>query len=589
MHDRSRRADPPAWLLLLAFTIIAIALAFPAVSRLHTSVAGNSGDSLLNLWIMRSVQTGLPHGWHAFWDARIFHPALNTLAYSETLLPEALVHWILRPVFGDAMSFNLIYLAAWVLCSWWTYLLARRVVTHWSAAFVAALAFTYSSVRMAHHGHFQLVVGGAFVPLVILLLLRLLERPSVPRGLALGVAFAATALTASYYGAMLGVVVVVILGGWLIDQRHPPTRAQLLELGAAAGVVLVLVAPISVQYVRIQRDPIFRHAFDPTMAARPGDYLAAPSPNHLVHWLPAIGSASSPTRDVEHRLFPGLLALGLGALGLYWLVREIRRRGWRAGRARDLVLIAVAGLLVTFLAFGDWFRVEGHRIWLPFALLRHAVPGFAGIRAVSRFAVLGELALAVFAAVGLDRVLHRLAPRRRWVLVALLTAFVILESAVGLQFVRVPTSHDDGGVDVVLRSAPRGVVLELPIVSSSDGGEAWAFVETPRQLVAVHDGDPRVNGYSGFEPAGFNKQARTLNRFPLPAALAQARALGVRYVVLRTKLVGSITPSSYTKQLDADGVGRYTDATARRMLRALPPGGADHVDRVPGGYVIELR
>jgi hypothetical protein len=589
VQDRTRRADPPAWLLLLAFTIIAIALAFPAVSRFHSSLAGNSGDSLLNLWIMRSVQTGLPHGWHAFWDARIFHPALNTLGYSETLLPEALVHWVLRPVFGDAMSFNLIYLAAWVLCSWWTYLLARRVVTYWAAAFVAALAFTYSSIRLAHHGHFQLVVGGALVPLVILLLLRALERPSVPSGLALGFAFAATALTASYYGAMLGVVIVVILGGWLLAQQHWPTRAQLLSLGAAAGVVLVFVVPISVQYVRIQRDPIFRHSFDPTMAARAGDFLAAPSPNHLVHWLPIIGTASSPTRDVEHRLFPGLIPLGLGTLGLYWLVREVRRRGWRTGRARDLVLIAAAGLLVTVLAFGDWFRVDGHRIWLPFALLRHAIPGFAGIRAVARFAVSGELALAIFAAVGIDRVLHRLAPRRRWLLAAALTAFVLVESVVGLQFVRVPTSRDDGGVDAALRKAPHGVVLELPVVSSSDGGEAWAFVETPRQLVAVHDGDPRVNGYSGFEPAGFNKRAQTLNRFPLPAALAQAHALGVRYVVLRTRLVGSITPASYTKKLAADGVGRYTDATARRMLRELPPGVATHVERVPGGYVIELR
>ena len=516
MQEQTRRADPPAWLLLLAFTVIAFALAFPDVTRFHSSIAGNSGDSLLNLWIMRSVQIGLPHGWHAFWDARIFHPALDTLAYSETLLPEALVHWILRPVFGDAMAYNLIYLAAWVMCSWWTYRLARRVVTHWGAAFVAALAFTYSAVRLAHHGHFQLVVGGAFVPLVILVLLRLLEQPAPRRGIALGLAFAGTALTASYYGAMLVVVVVVIIGGWLVAARHLPTRAQLIALGIAAGVVLVLVAPISLQYVRIQRDPNFRHVFDPTTAADLGDFLTAGYPNHLVHWLSGVGTRSPATDDVEHRLFPGLVALAFGALGFVWLVREIRRRGWRAGRARDLVLVGVVGVLVTSLAFGDWFVLDGHRVYLPFALLRHGVPGFAGIRAVSRFAILGELALAVFAAVGIDRVLARVAPRWRTVVVGGLAALVLLECAIGIQFVRVPTSRDDGGIDTALRRIPHGVVLELPIVGSSSGGPAWAYVETPRQLVALHDGDPRVNGYSGFEPAGFNKRASRAQ--PLPEA-----------------------------------------------------------------------
>ena len=59
MPDQPRRADPPAWVLLAVLTIIAIVLAFPDIGRLHSSVAGNSGDSLLNLWIMRSVQTGL--------------------------------------------------------------------------------------------------------------------------------------------------------------------------------------------------------------------------------------------------------------------------------------------------------------------------------------------------------------------------------------------------------------------------------------------------------------------------------------------------------------------------------------------------
>jgi hypothetical protein len=81
--------DPPAALLLAAFTVVAVALTFPNLSRFRTFVPGDSGDSLFTLWIIRSVQTGVPEGWNALWNLPIYYPAPNTLAYSETMLPVA--------------------------------------------------------------------------------------------------------------------------------------------------------------------------------------------------------------------------------------------------------------------------------------------------------------------------------------------------------------------------------------------------------------------------------------------------------------------------------------------------------------------
>ena len=151
------------------------------------------------------------------WSPPIFHPTTNTLAYSDTLLPVALLHWPLRLLFGDATALNLIGLASYVLASWCTFRVARRFTLHWGSAFVAALIYTYSSVRMAHQVHFQLVTGGALVPLVVLCAMRVLERPVPRRGVALGLAFAAATLTASYFGVMLGIVLAIVFGGslWL--------------------------------------------------------------------------------------------------------------------------------------------------------------------------------------------------------------------------------------------------------------------------------------------------------------------------------------------------------------------------------------
>jgi hypothetical protein len=105
-------------LLLAAFTLIAIVLTYPQISRMRTFIAGDSGDSLLEMWVLRRVEIGLPHGWNALWNAPNFFPARDTLAYSDTLFPVALVHWPLRTIFGDVLAFNLIYLGTWIVSSW---------------------------------------------------------------------------------------------------------------------------------------------------------------------------------------------------------------------------------------------------------------------------------------------------------------------------------------------------------------------------------------------------------------------------------------------------------------------------------------
>lgn len=584
-RDEPAATEPHPAILSAIFACIAIALTFPDLTRLKTFIAGDSGDSLLNLWILRSVQAAIPNGWDAFWNAPIYYPARDTLAYSDTLLPVALVDWPLRLVLGDVLALNMIYLCAWVLSSWCVYRLAMRVTHAWGPAIVASLAYTYSSIRLVHHQHFQLVVGGALVPLVLLALLRCLEAPSPRRGVWLGVAFSALALTAVYNGAMMAVVVVIVAAGWLLTE--PIDRSRIGALAMAALAVTVFVAPIGAEYVRLQRLPEFRRGFDPVGAAHAEDFLSTGPDNYLLTHAPILASRSHPaSRGIENRLFPGTVALVFGLVGAVVICRDLRRIGLR-GHAREMALISLAGLVTVVLAFGDRYAAGGRDITLPFAWLRQLVPGFAGIRATARFALGGELALALLAAVGLDALLRRRQAIARTAVALSVAGFVVAESAMGLAFVRVPTVADDGGVGEALRTRPPGAVLELPIESSARGA-AWPYVEMPRQLQAIRDGHPRVNGYSGFEPKDFAARVDVLNRFPAADALALSRTLGVRYVVLRTRLVGTTSPAMLIPQLDADGVGRYTDETAARMIGGIPPGSSVRIEHRTGGYIVEL-
>src|SRR4029079_8459679 len=96
------------------------------------------------------------------------------------------------------------------------------------------------------------------------------------------------------------------------------------------------------------------------------------------------------------------------------------------------------------------------------------------------------------------------------------------EWSCGLVFVMYPTSADEGGVDKALSARPKGVVLELPIKSVKSGA-AWPYAEAPRQVAALRDGHPRVNGSSGYQPKNFDEEATVLGGFPSAAAIAEAR------------------------------------------------------------------
>jgi hypothetical protein len=114
------------------------------------------------------------------------------------------------------------------------------------------------------------------------------------------------------------------------------------------------------------------------------------------------------------------------------------------------------------------------------------------------------------------------------------------------------------------------------------------IVEAPREYLARIDDDPRVNGYSGFDPHDYDAGAFILNGFPSTDALALADELGVRYVVIRTDAVGYIEPVTKA-YLDQGGVGSWDDALALERIGEIPPDRVASVGHFGAAWLVELR
>lgn len=582
MTAATGRAAPRAAWVLGFYALTAIVFAFPLdPAKWRTHIPGNQGDALLNLWILDWAGRHAGDGWNRLWDTTMFFPHGNTLAYSESLLPVAPVHRVIAFVVrSDVLAFNIIYVAAWVLSGWLTYLLARRLTGSIGASLVAGLVFTLATPRLIHYGFLQL--GFAFlIPLVFLLVINLFERCRTSTGVWLGICVAALSLSSSYYGLVtilaLGIVIPVM--AWLHrDSWRPVARA----LGAGVLVGGLLVAPVVYQYRQLQQDPHFSRDPEVAGSAHLEDFLRVSPDNYVLSELPPFEERSRPeSATIEQRLFPGVVALAFGALGLVVLVRDRSRRR-RTNAAHVMLALSAASGALLVLSFGEYFRdwkVPWSGIW--------ELPGFTSIRVPARFIVVPVLALALFAAFGVAWALSRIRrPAVRVAAVVVVVGVVSAESATGLQFSRVPDDAASKAVNEELRDRSDGPVLELPIRAPEDGA-AWAYLEMPRQYLSLIDGNDRVGGYSGYAPPGFGAIAGVLNSFPSPAALEQIESLGVRYVVLRMSYPGGISGLD-RESLDRAGLGPYSAVQAERLVDLLPAGEVVNLGRFGEAYLLEV-
>jgi hypothetical protein len=121
-------------LALFIFTVLTAVMTYPQVLHMQTGVH-DDGDPLMVTWVLAWVAHQLPRAPAHLFDANIFYPERNTLAYSETLLVPGAVaaplHWLgVHPI----LIYNLVFLSGFALSGVGVALLVRRLTDNNAAA-----------------------------------------------------------------------------------------------------------------------------------------------------------------------------------------------------------------------------------------------------------------------------------------------------------------------------------------------------------------------------------------------------------------------------------------------------------------------
>jgi hypothetical protein len=504
--------------------LLAVLMTWPLAFRLGSHIAHDPVDPLFQAWQVAWLGHALAHQPLHLFQANIFWPLADSLAFSDALVgyaPAGLVAQ--RDPHAALVVYNLLFLFAYALAFVGAYLLARELGAGRLGATAAGAAFAYAPWRLAQSGHLQVISSGG-VALAFALLVRGYRRQSAALVLAGWVVAAwqislGFSLGLQFAYVLMALAAVVVVAKWgalrsLARNARPVAEASALGIG-----ILVLVAFAQGRpYLRVldhhpeaERTPAQVASFSP----RPVGLVAAPPESYV--W----GDAMEGLRErhqllAEQTLFPGLAVLALAVVGLFGSVYS---RRLRFGLGGGVVVCAILSIGLR--------DVSGPgRYATPYRFLYDFAPGWDGVRTPGRINALTSLGLALLAAAGVCLVVAKLSRRAGGRSALAVGAGVVFVTAILVEgFGPIPTARVQAPPRSLGQAAPP--LLHLPI--DFDSGARYGYW-------SVGDFPPIVNGTGAFEPTELADLRASMEQFPNQGSVSRLRELGVRTVVLHPRL-----------------------------------------------------
>ena len=536
-------------LVVLGFALLTVVMAAPWSMHPSSRVVVDNPDTHLFLWTLGwNTHALTTRPLHVF-DANIYAPMPNTLAYSENALGSVTFAAPVLWATGDlVLTLNLVLLSACALCGVGAFVLGRRLGMGVPAALLCGIVFAFAPTRFyrmsqLHQNTVQ------WIPFA-LAFLHAYVNDGRARDLRIAMAFFTLQALASGHGGVFLMVAIVVIVAFHLLRGWPLAPAQRLRDVGLTGALLLLPAVLLFLPYRRARAEVGLDRTAEVWAVTPESFVASPT---LVHqWLLSFVTDRPVNELANAFLFPGYLAVGLAVVALWpGGDRSAPNASTRRSHVWAYALLAVVSLL---------FFVDGPLALWPWV---RGWPGFSFIRVSSRFVTLTTLALAVLAGLGAERLLRGRSPRAAGGLAALMGALLLGEYSTH-PFTGTPFAMPRPAIVQWLAAQPGAKrVAEVPVPRASNGG-AYERFETAAMLHSTVAWWPTIHGYSGTRPEGHDQAYRAMNTFPDAASLAALRRLGVTHVIAHRPLY----PSDRWPELQA----RVREVAGLRLEHEEPDG-----------------
>ncbi|HEV7500168.1 MAG TPA: hypothetical protein VGQ33_09205, partial [Vicinamibacteria bacterium] len=254
---RERPAGRRRRLLALAagavYLAIAAAMTWPLLSA-PARLGFENMDVFGNIWALAWDVHQAARDPLRLFDSNMFYPETSSLAYAESLIPQAL---LAAPVlaFGGSplLAYNVVFMLSFVLSGVGAYLLAEEISGSAGGAFLAGLAFAFCAYKWVHVVHLQSLTV-QWLPLALLSLRRLWRRGSAAAAVGLAGFTTLQVLSSGYYSLLMAAALAITMGTEWRACGAPRRPGRLVGALLVSGLC---VLPVFAAYRTVQE----RHGF----------------------------------------------------------------------------------------------------------------------------------------------------------------------------------------------------------------------------------------------------------------------------------------------------------------------------------------
>ena len=419
--------------------IILISLAFFFIQsgnyglRLNSQLA-DFGDSILNAWILAWDTHALLNSEVSIWDAPIFFPVRNALAFSENLFGNL---WVSLPIQlltnNHILAANSLALVSFVLSSYFVFLLVTELTGNRWSGLSAGLIFSFNPYRWVHLVHLQLMPF-FWAPLAILFTNRFVYKKNI-HDFWIALFFTWLQYYASVYlGTMLLTLLITLFlvhlsielkGYERIDYFRDKKIIISFFLGALLSALILL--PLSTPYLKVALKWIFFRTIkeNANFSADLFSFLLPSYVHSNYGWLKSSIFKHVTTDKGESAIFFGFLPYFLAALSIFFVKKKYHY--FSAYQKKLILRYTILSIAMALITLGPFISIPllNKNIPMPFLIVFKLIPGGSAMRVPARFAFPFLLTLSVLCGFGVLLIIKKLQKYYNFLRHGILTLLVI--------------------------------------------------------------------------------------------------------------------------------------------------------------------
>ncbi len=517
------------------FFLLGVIITFPLLFHLG-DIATGIGDELVIAWTQNWVIHSLLTNPFSLFQANVYFPYQNTLAYSDLHVTSSVLALIPFMLIGQPISvINFTLFSSLILLGFSLYLLSFYLTKNFGASLFTGVLVIFSPAVLDKTIHLQ-ILAIQWVPLAILFFFIFLDKKK-SRYFVISLLFF---LLQTYNSFMPGYFIlfsyaIIFFYRWFYE------RKQIIKIITKKNVLLLisfflLLLPIVLPYYNISKE--FNYTRDIRdavhFALQPEDLFYTTRVSRL---YPFLNNLSFNQQAQNGEFKPGYLGVVftfLVILVLWRFVKNFKKNGFIFNAFVSIGLLGFILSLGPVLHLGRQTVHIPFPIPLPYTLFYYLMPGFQGFRNSARWEMLFIIAMAVAICLVLNEFFKKYSVKKKVIIYCILILGCVAEFNFPMEFKPIPQVKDFPEVNHwLVTTPPDAKIIYLPIYNwnmPQVQNELW------REYYSTLHYRKMVNGYTGFSPPPWQNLITLLyKKIPNSESVTVLKDMKIDYIIVNKK------------------------------------------------------